>query len=468
MVGVMPRDFGFPMDQQVCDRPASPARSPPGASPRGANAPRTDLVAGPVGLDASLAALSGGGADGLDQARAIVDEFVLSYHGRSTRTLLWSLNLVVGFLVLIAAANVSALFLARGTLRSAETALRVAIGAGRIAVMRPLVVEALLLAMGGGVLGVAIARVATGWFGAILQNRGGVPYWADFGLRPPLLLFAATLAAGATLLAGVIPALRTSRVDPSGALKAMSGGGTGRVGLLPILVGVEVTLACTLLLLSAFVVRGALGTVQRVGSFPLDDVLTAGLVLEKFDYPDEESRRLFYVSLERALGDDPVVDRFALASAMPGDGTSPAAIAVEGVAYDGDQDWPRVQRRIVDPRFFVMFGMETRAGRTFASTDAAGAAPVAVVNEAYARRYFSDRPAVGSRIRIREGDGEPVVHEVVGLVSDPGVSVDDGRRVPAVLPSAGAAASPRCASRGAHARGRGPGTRRPGGRGACG
>ena len=403
LVGVMPSGFGFPESQEVWTalRPAE----------RGVEDPAT--------------------RERLARAAVVVDEYVLAYHGRTLRTLMSGLNLLIGFLVLIAAANLSAFFLARGTTRSAETAVRLAVGGGRLAVVRPLVLEALVVCGAGTAVGVVVATYTTPWMGSTLEARGSLPYWADFGLSPRTLAFAAVLMLGATAVTGVWPALRASRADLPSALRSGRGsGGPAGARTLSTLVGVEVLLSCVLLVFTGIVVRAALGTVQTVGAFPVDDVITAELVLEDFAYPGAEDRRVFFAELERLLGERLGVTHVAIASALPGDGTSDAEVAPLDAVPDPGARWPSVQRRVVSPAFFEMFAMETLQGTTFG--DVGPEAPrVAVVNEAYVREELGGSSPVGQTVLIRERGAEPVPHEIVGLVRDPGVAVDDGQRVSA-------------------------------------
>ncbi|MEM7414891.1 MAG: FtsX-like permease family protein [Gemmatimonadota bacterium] len=307
-------------------------------------------------------------------------------------------------------------------------------GGSRWAVMRPLALEALIVAAVGGVLAISGAHFIVSWLGANLDARGQVPYWADFGLSSGLVGFAVALMAGATLVAGVAPAIRTTRVDLAKEMqKEGRGGSVDRIPVLSTLVATEVALACVLLVTSAFIVRAALATVQRVGAFPLDGVLTAELLLESYAYPDTAARQLFWSDLDRLLDDDPGVDAFTMATAMPGDGTSDAWIALEGLTYDRPEDWPRSQRRVVSPDFFGMFGMDVADGRIFTDADGFDAPRVAVVNDAWVEEHLQGVSPVGRELRVRERNGDPVAYEIVGQVHDPGVSVDDGERVAAVF-----------------------------------
>lgn len=432
VIGVMPAGFGFPESHDLWTSFLPSESTDHGISVVGRLAPgATATRAG-----AELKALVGRRPDADDRLRRAVvrvDEYVLAFHGRRVRTLMGGLNLLVGLLVVIAAANLSAFFLARGTARTGETAVRLALGSGRFGVVRPLVLEALAVSAGGTVLGVALATFATTWMGATLEARDALPYWAEFGLSPGLLAFATALMVGATLVSGLLPALRTSRVDVPHALKAGalrgSGAATGRT--LSTLVAVEVTLAFVLLMMSGFVVRSALATVQFTQAFPTEGVLTAELVLDDFAYPTPEDRRLFFQEVERRLAGSSAVAAFSFGSAMPGDGTSDARVVLDGQQPDADRDWPAVQRRVVSPSFFAMFGMPTVEGRTFGPGDP-DAPSVAVVNEAYART-LPGGGSVGRSILVGERGQDAVLHEIVGVVEDQGVSVDDGQRVPAIF-----------------------------------
>lgn len=433
VVGVMPAAFGFPEAHQVWTPLQSPMADDASVDVVG----RLAADRTPGSVEPQLrASLDGQSHVSADWARTgvEVEDFVVAQQGRRTLTLLWGLNVLVGLLVVIAAANVSALFLARGLTRTAETALRMSTGGGRWAVVRPLALEALFVSALGATLGVFLAHSVIGWMGGTLEARGALPYWADLDLSPGLLAFALVLMIGATLVAGVVPAIRTTNVDLASALKRDGrGGAQERVPLLSTLVGVEVALACILLVTSTVAVRGALGTIQRVGAFPTEGVVTAELLLESFAYPEVEDRQNFWAVLSERLRSDAGIESFSFASAMPGDGTSDAWMALDGALYDGVEAWPRSQRRVVTPDFFDMFGMDVAAGRAFSDADGPGTVRVAVVNDAWVAERLDGASPIGRRLHVRERGSDPVPYEIVGQVHDAGISVDDGERVAAVF-----------------------------------
>ena len=426
IIGVVPSDFGFPTDHRLWM-----------AFPYGEGAPKSLSVLGRLkdGVHADAAAaelqslLPGNEARGL---AVLVDEYVRVLAGPKAQTMARYLYLLGTFLVFIAALNVAGLLLARGSARAADVALRLAIGGSRLRVMRHVLIEALLLAAGGTVVGLVLAQVALGWIEATLEARGGLPYWARIEVNGTLLVFATMLMVVATVVAGLVPAIRTSRVNLSQAIKpgaASASGGTG--GTLPWLVGIEVALSCALLLMSALIVKGAVAQTARP-TFPQQDVLTARLVLEDYDYPDAAARTGFRTELTRRLSSSPEIRDFTLTTTLPANGAPEVAFRLAGKAYESEREMPLVQQRRVLPSFFPMFGMRLVRGRVLTDADAAGGRPVLVVNEAFARIQFPDGNAVGGRLRLGIAGDAPDV-EIVGVVADPGVTVDDGQRASSIF-----------------------------------
>jgi putative ABC transport system permease protein len=435
VIGVLPAGFGFPEQHRLWTVfiPSAAIGESFRVVARLVDGADRNLLT--QRLNATIPDLISAGVELAPEVRFQVTEYVLATVGAQTQRMLRYLTFVVSFLVLIAAANVAALLLARGATRTSEIAVRIAIGAGRARVIRQLLLESLILAAGGVLVGLALAIPAIDWFAATLAARGPMPFWTNFGLTAPVLLFASSLMVLATLTAGIVPALRSSSVNISHAMRAgdvRQGRISGR--LLSSLVGIEVMLSCALLVLSGLVVKGALGSMQRVGAFPLENVMTGRFVLEDFAYPTAEDREVFYTELIRRLEAAPGVEDFTVAQAMPGDGTSRRAVRPADQSFDRLEDWPRIQTRPVHSTFFEMFDMQRLSGRVFDSGDRLGESPVVVVNEAYAREHLGDGLVIGRSLMIwLNREVEAVRHEVIGVVTDPGVSVDDGRRIAAVF-----------------------------------
>jgi predicted permease len=424
IIGIAPLTFGFPATQRLW------MSLPVTGAPRDRAVGVVGRLRDEVGAQAAAAELRRLQPDPAPAVRVV--EYVHSRGGAEAERLARYLYIVVAFLVSIAALNVAGLLLARGSARVSDVALRLALGGGRLRVMGHMLAEALILAAGGTVLGLALTAVALDWIEATLEGRGALRYWARIEVHEPLVVFAIGLTALAGAIAGLLPAIRTTRVDLSQAVKpgnAFVKGGLGR--MLPVLVGVEVALSCALLLMSSLVVRGAVASTQLVETFPQRDVLTARIVLEDYDYPDAPARVKFRNQLARRLAANPEVRDFTFTTTLPGDGAPTAPFRLATTAAENERSLPRVQQRRVLPGFFSMFGLQVIDGRPFSELELQEDRPVAVVNDAFAREQIPGTSAVGQRVRLGTGSGRDV--EIIGVVVDPGVTVDDGRPAPSIF-----------------------------------
>jgi putative ABC transport system permease protein len=379
IIGIVPITFGFPATQRLW------MSLPVSGGPRDRAVEVVGRLRDGASENAAAAELRGFLQGPVDPASAVrVVEYVRSRGGAEAQRLAGFLYIVVAFLVTVAALNVAGLLLARGSARISEVSVRLALGASRLRVMSQMLAEALILAVGGTILGLALTAIALDWIEATLEARGALRYWARIELHEPVVVFATLLMALAGIIAGLVPALRTTRVDLSQAVKpghAFGPGGLGRT--LPVLVGVEVALSCALLVMSSLVVRGAVASTQLAETFPQRSVLTARIVLESYDYPDARARTTFRNELVRRLSTNPEVRDFTFTSTLPGDGAPTIPFNLSSAPAGGD-NLPRVQQRRVLPGFFPMFSLPLLAGRLLTEADGAGDRAVAVVNEAFA------------------------------------------------------------------------------------
>ncbi|MEE8585024.1 MAG: ADOP family duplicated permease [Acidobacteriota bacterium] len=426
VVGVLPTSFAFPRDQQMW----MPLDSHPFDYPirlrllgRLADGSSSELAE--QKLLAVYSALPGREGSAEAAARVSVQEFVMAHMGRETFDSMQNVIRVISLLVVIAAVNLAGLLLARGSSRSRDVALRIAIGGSRLRVAGQLMAESLVLAVGGGILGLLTAYWGLAWCRSILEASANQAYWIRLELSPAVAGFTALLVLVAALTAGVIPSLRTSRVNLSEALKQDNlRSSSMRMGrMVPIIVGVEMALSCTLLLLSSLIVQGALENIRSASGFPTENVLTARLVLEDYDYPDEASRLAFSAKFQDSLRSAPGVERFSLMTDLPGKVLGKTAVRVEGRPLSGEAR--PAQQRLVNPSFFEMFELQLVEGRLLEERDRPGQPRVAVVNREFVRDFLKGEPATGRRLRLGEG-GEAQLVEVVGVVSDPGVTTRSG------------------------------------------
>jgi putative ABC transport system permease protein len=333
------------------------------------------------------------------------------------RPLLLLLLTAVGVVLLIAMTNVAGLQLVRGTRRSAELAVRAALGGGRIGVVRPLLVESLLLAGAGCLVGVLLARAGAAWFAATVP--GGLPRASEVRLDRAVFGFMAALALLAAAGAGLLPALRAARIDVADALRG--GGRTtatgGAIRARGGLVAAQVALAVVLLTAAGLTVR----TLQRLGTvdpgFRADGLLTLRLSLPPERYPDAGAAVRFFDALPARLERLPGVEAVSATSALPiSGGDSHGGVTVEGRPFEPGAA-PSASYRRVLPGYFRTAGIPLVEGRTFDERDRGQGPFVTIVTETMARRFWPDGSAIGQRIKVGVPENEPWL-TVVGVVGD--------------------------------------------------
>jgi predicted permease len=356
--------------------------------------------------------------------------------GRDAVLILVSLLIVVSFVLLVACASVANLLLARGIRQTREVAVQLAMGAGRGRIMAQVLMESILISAAGGALGVGLAYLGAGF----LQRAMGADlpfFWMSIQVDPTVLAFALGLAFLSSLLAGVVPALRTSRLSVADTLKDESHGSTGvRIGRWSRrLVVAEVALSCGLLTIAGLTAKDLLGMIQMDRAFDSAPLLTARVSLGESVYPESSDRELFGRELLRKLSGSPGVEAAALASSLPGTTASLLRFQLEGLSAERSEDLPRARLRVVTQGFFQVLGADALEGRTFSSVDGAEASPVAVVNRSFAHRFFPGESPLGRRVLMGDLDSELPWRTIVGVVPDlgmngPSSSVPEGVYVP--------------------------------------
>ncbi len=328
------------------------------------------------------------------------------------RPALLLLQSAVGFLLLIACANVTNLLLARGAVRQRELAIRRALGAGRAQLTRDILAESLLLAVGGGVLGCLLAWWGTGLLRSL--PPGTIPRIGETGLDGRVLLFALAVSLATGLLVGLVTAVRVGRVDPIQALRESAGGGSPGAGTRPSSVlAIAQIAAATVLLVGAFLLANSFVRLLQVEpGFDPDGVVSFQIALPRYRYADTTQRQPVYTRIHDALTRLPGAQAVALGNSLP---TLPP-LRAGGLLIDGERAEPAVVAyRLVTPGFFGGLGIPLRDGRELTDRDLAGQPPVAVVNEAFARQYFPTREALGAEFEILRSP-EPI--RVIGVVGD--------------------------------------------------
>ncbi len=424
IVGVMPEGFRFPFLEDAW----LPHRIDVDALDRGTN----DIdVFGRLregtGLGAAQAELSSFAArqeqlypESNEGIGAVVKPYAERYMPREIQAIIWVMLAATFGVLLIACTNVANLLLARASVRAREIAVRTALGAGRWRVVRQLLLESLVIALVGGVAGVAIAWGGVRVYDVMLADIYK-PYWIRFGMDVPVLLFSLGVTGLAAVLAGTLPALRASGLDVGEQLKDDSRGSSSlKLGRLTnVLVVSEIAVSCMLLVAAGFMVRSVINVNNIELGFESEGILTGRVGLFDNDYPDADARAGFFQDLEERLAAEPGVEHVALTSDLPGLGGPRYYFGVEGEAYPTDNDYPVVRTAFVTEGFFETFGVSLTRGRAFDALEAHGEGdPVVVINESFAETYLDGTPVLGERIRLGLSTSTRPWHRVIGVVPD--------------------------------------------------
>ncbi len=336
------------------------------------------------------------------------------------RTRLLVLLGAVGFVLLIACANIANLLLARGAARAREYAIRAAIGAGRRHLVRLALTESLLLAVSGGVLGLLIAY----WGVAALTAFGpqDVPRLALARVDGPALAFAVGLTLLCGLIFGLAPAIRTAGRLPHEALKegGRTGAGAGsRDRLRNTLVVAEIALALVLLTGAGLLIRSAVALNSVDPGFDPRGVVAGRVSLPAVAYESPEQVTGAFERIRDVLSAVPGVESAALVSTAPLEGGSTNGLVPEGRPLDISSSINSVMR-LVTPGYLTTMRIRLVRGRAFTDQDRQGSPRVMIINEALAREAFPGQDAIGKRIACCEPgpDGSPVWKEVVGVAGD--------------------------------------------------
>ena len=312
-------------------------------------------------------------------------------------------------LLLIACVNVMNMQFARATLRAKELAIRSSLGATRTRLIRQMLTESLLLAAFGAAVGVELAVYATGYLQAATHNQANaIPAYIVFNVDTRVLLFVVAATVIAAVASGFVPAWFASRASAVEALKESGRGNTSRsVNLITRgLVVLQILVSCLLLVAALLQVR-AIVHQQRVDyGYDTNAVLTGRMGLMEGAYPTPESRKLFFDRLLRELRADPEFASAALTNRFRMSFSGTAKIEIEGRAYKSDDsDRPLANFEQVSEGYFDTLGAKVLEGRDFTLDDNDTRLPVAIVNSAFAQKYFGRESALGRRFRTVGNNG---------------------------------------------------------------
>src|SRR5262245_2667951 len=418
VIGVMPDGFKFPDEAE--------AWTPVAISTRRNNAYLRVIARLQTGVPRAQAQ-----AELMTIASRLEQEFPQTNRGRSVNLVPLQENVVgnvrsslliflgaVGFVLLIACANVANLLLARAATRQKEMAVRAALGASRLRIIRQLLTESLLLALAGGGLGLLLAFGTLKLLLAFAPQ--GIPRLSDINIDPWALGFTLLLSVLTGVVFGLAPALQASRLDLNATLKeggTRATGGPSRHRLRGLLVIAEVSMALVLLIGAGLLLKSFTRLRETKLGFNPDRVLTASVTLPEADYTTTARMKAYYQQALARLAAHPEAQAVGVVNRLPLGNTG---VGIQGdLRVEGEQaERPGVtaSKLAVSGDYFRALGIPLLKGRSFNERDGADSPGVVIISESLARNLWPNEDALGKRINI--GFGGETWREVVGVVGD--------------------------------------------------
>jgi putative ABC transport system permease protein len=337
-------------------------------------------------------------------------------------TALWMLLAAVGFVLLIACANVANLLLARGAGRERELAVRVALGAGRGRLMRQLLTESLLLGLLGGLLGLGLGVLGTNALVAMIPDTLSGLQLNRIGVDWRVMLFLLGMTALTGVIFGLAPAVHASRCDVNESLKEGGRSGTAGVGrnrYRKLLVVSEFALGLVLVVASALMIRSFYRLLDVSPGFRVENVLTARVSLPHKKYAKPEQINAFFRDVLERVKALPGVEAAGTAMPLPLTGNGwQTSFYVEGTPVPKPADMPNSDYHMVTPGYFAAMGPRLVRGRLFTDADDLKAPKVMLVSQSFAKRYWPGQDPLGKRVKLGGPDSKQDWTAVVGEVSD--------------------------------------------------
>jgi predicted permease len=346
------------------------------------------------------------------------------FNGGAIRVVFLALMGAVGFVLLIACANVANLLLSRSARRSREIAVRIALGASRGRVIRQLLVESTLLAFLGGVLGWIMSLVGVRLFDMAVQDVGK-PYWIRFTMDATVFAFLVAVCFATGIIFGIVPALQVSKTNLNEILKESGRGNAGgrrARWMASTMVVVELALTIVLLAGAGLMIRSFMKLYSMDIGVDTSRMLTMRMSLPDKKYPTPEKRRLFYEALLPHLAAIPGVAASSIASAPPGNGAGARGIEFEGRPAPDPKKVPSVTTFYVSESYFDTLGVSARQGRLLAQADGDAGSEAIVVNARFAAQYYPGENAIGKRIRLQAPTTGPDANKIKPWMTVVGVT----------------------------------------------
>ncbi len=364
---------------------------------------------------------------------------------KNVRTALLVLLGAVGFVLLIACANVANLLLARAASRGKEMAIRTALGATRGRIIRQLMTESVLLSLLGGALGLLLATWGTDLL--VKFSPASVPRLAETSLDASVLIFTFTISLITGLIFGLVPALQASKLELTESLKEGGRGaseGARRNRVRAALVVSEVALSLVLLVGAGLLIKSFVRLLNADPGYSPERVLALTVAINTKKYADDESRAAFYSAALDRIRELPGVDAAGVTQILPlGNRETYNSFNVAGRAPSPTNTRNDARNYTISPDYFRVLSIPVRRGRVFSETDTKNAPPVVIINEALVKKYFPDGDALGQKLVLDGPDDKPLPPcEVVGIVGNVRFEAFNGEEVPELYVPYGQAPEP--------------------------
>ncbi|HTJ29763.1 MAG TPA: ABC transporter permease, partial [Acidobacteriaceae bacterium] len=430
IIGVMQKGFRFPQnsDLWIALTPTadSQKRDNRGIQAFGMLAPGANIETANAELKAVSQRLAMQYPDTNKKMTARSQTFNEHYNGGNVRIVFLLMMAAVGFVLLIACANVANMMLSRALGRQREMSIRTALGASRWRVMRQLLLESVMLSCMGGVLGLTLAAAGVHWFDLQTANVGK-PYWIDFSMNYTVFGYFAALCILSGLVFGMVPAVRSSRVELNEVLKdgarSVSGSRSGKFSA--VLVVLQFALTLVLLTGAAVFVRSLLAHLEANHLVPAKQLLAARIEFPEERYKDAAAREHFYDELLPSLRAIPGVNYAALTSNLPAMGSADRAMEVEHAApLANGAKRPRVSFVVTSPGYLETIHVPLLMGRDFTDVDGTAGHKVAILTRDSAQRLWPNQPVIGKRFRFYEDDEKTHKEKAGDWITVVGVSAN--------------------------------------------
>jgi putative ABC transport system permease protein len=428
VVGIMPENFRFPMDEIEVWLPAQKwpnyknersfhgcfviGRLKEGVTPSQAE---TELRTVAQRLEAAYP------AD--DQGRSVSVVGLQELLVEDIKPALLILLSAVGLILLIACANIANLLLARGAVRQKEVALRSALGASRVRLLRQLLTESLLLSLVGGTAGVLMAL--WGVDALLAFSPGPLPTAQIVGLDTRVLVFSLALSVLTGFVFGIIPALQLSKTDVNRTLKEggdRGGDGGARARLRGAFVVSQVALSLVLLIGAGLLLNSFYHLLHVNPGFRTENLLTMEYRMPRNKYPKDEQQWEFHKQTAERASHVPGVISATVVRALPFSGNGGAMVySLPGQPEPPKGQETRAQENAIDPNYIETVGLPLLAGRNFTSSDNLNAPPVVIVNRTMAQKVWPGEDALGKQLQlegVRQNANQKTTATVVGIVGD--------------------------------------------------